>query len=170
MTIVVADAGLGIMASDTEGVGGYVSQAFGSKIVRRRSAGGGDVLIGYCGDYLVDRWARGIQDCKVETRGDVEALWDTYMAQAEERKQVKDGNAQGSAMVLARSGLYLCEADGSVLIPENGWSAIGSGKEAALAVMYVANDPALAATIAVKLNIYCGGPVVTEWLEKPKGA
>jgi len=76
------------------------------------------------------------------------------------------GDADFSALVLTRSGLY--EFD-KWCRPErvlNRFWAIGSGAKAALGAMHAGSNAFCAARIACKIDPLCGTPIVTMTLKK----
>jgi len=162
MTTIAADRAS--MACDSQGTADTgVCQNFGSKIVRvRRSVSGTSALIGYSGDYRVGRWARR-SVLPLGSFSEVEDAWDEYMRQSCSRH--REGVAPGCALVLTGGVLYECGGDGSVLIPEDGRSAVGAGSSFALGAMAHGASTSEAVEIAIRLDPYSGGPVHVESLD-----
>lgn len=111
-----------------------------------------------------------------------ERLAPAVRAAATERNQWREinGNKEfgGQTLVARGDELVLMDSGGSVLVPAQGWWAIGSGGSEARGAIFAAralSDSAFdsiamhAVTAAITLDDGCSGPVNIAWTVEPEG-
>lgn len=191
MTCIVAIKSNGrvVMAADSQASNnGIVFISSTPKIVRRDGflfASDGALWLGDFFRYVkLPEWpvvgANGMQATLAEWCSTL--LGPLLRAAAAERNEWRDVNGAkeyGGQTLVAHGGeLVLIDSGGSVIVPADGWWAIGSGgAEARGAIHYATNTVADIADIiaegavqvAIALDNGCAGPIQTEWTERDEG-
>lgn len=140
MTTIASD--LKSMASDSRANGGYVNYRI-QKVYRV-----GDSLVGCTGDIFecqkfIDWWSSG------KNRHEMEEIKEDFLA-----------------LVLTPEGLYQYSHQGVGVKLTDGYHAIGSGQEVALAGLRTGMSPAEAVHLSIRGDSYSGLPVQVQLLEE----
>lgn len=182
MTVIagIIDKNRGVIASDTFGTGWINTDPYGSKVIRVFDG----VAIGYCGTYVLDRWARRsfgpVMGKKARLwRDDLEAFqevledaWDEWQVFNANRGDWK-ATTGGNCLVVVPGAIFELQSDGSVLPCERRYAAIGSGGYHAMGAlaampnnMTLVNRAKKAVEIAIEHSPGCGGDAVAIELER----
>lgn len=180
MTIIAAciDAqGNAAIASDSLGSTSAMKADYGTKLHTLTD----DILVGTAGCYVLQQWARRhLRDALVNDEGAVpvqherlwprlEDAWQKWLTVVKSRTEAgaKNLTVEGTAMVvLTRTHIYICEADGAVQVRTT-YAAHGSGTYIAMGALWLATQDERAAEHAVRgavlaaceHNPFCGGKI-----------
>lgn len=172
MTVVAAmidDAtGTVVIGTDSRGTG-WTKADYGGKIVRMSES----CAVAFAGTYLLPTWLLSEAVAPPDpTPRAIAQWWASWRAWARGQgngRVTDDGamNVEGSAILCVPGGIYLLHMDGSVIQPEDGYAAMGSGEGVALGALATARalrtPAARAVPLAVRAAILhasgCGGAV-----------
>lgn len=142
MTTIAGDARAGVLVADSKATVEGTCWLPCTKLYRFD-----DEIVGVCGDVMEEaKWLAWRRNGK---RGRFPKLGDSFQA-----------------LALRPSGLYLLGEDGSDMLIERGFHAIGTGGHAAIAVLIHGGDARTAVDIACQIDINSGGDIVVEHLER----
>lgn len=154
MTIIAATTKA--IACDTLGSDQNSKEDFGPKIYEFKNA-----FAGFSGSYLIGKFLKDELPYEAESIEDIEDIWYQYC------RSCPDNNAPGDFIFLSKKGLYRSSCDGSILEPQQGYTAIGSGGPIALGALYANRNARshgkrleTAIRAAVNHNPYCGGEIL----------